>query len=169
MTTLRKEEKKTQERCQKRKDEEAEAQHAQGMLESINKKKQIAKEVEAEYGIKSKKALLNIKEEQDQGQECFEDEGSFYLINAHGRVSSAGGSRASGAHAPHIFSPTASFGCPTKANIQGHQNCTFKDCTSSFENGFGKEGDYFFHKYSNIHLTSIVSMEHSPLWISPCP
>lgn len=39
MTTLRKEEKKTQERCQKRKDEEAEARHAQRMLESIDKKK----------------------------------------------------------------------------------------------------------------------------------
>ena len=66
---------KDQERCQKRKDEEAEARHAQRMLESINKKKQIAREVEAEYGIKSKKkktALLKIKEEQDQGQEYFE-------------------------------------------------------------------------------------------------
>ncbi len=36
---LRKEEKKAQEKCQKRKDEEAEARHAQRMLESINKKK----------------------------------------------------------------------------------------------------------------------------------
>ena len=81
------------------------------------RKKQIAREVEAEYGIKSTKkktALLKIKEEQDQGQEYFEDEGSFYLINAHGGVSSAGRSSASGVHAPTSSAPHPASAAPPR-------------------------------------------------------
>ena len=100
---LRKEEKKTVAKCQKRQEEQAKAQRAQQMLVQINKrKKQIVLEVEDMYGAKSKKdkkSPLKIKQESQQESqeenEYYEDEGNHRLVNAHGGVSQAGGASGS--------------------------------------------------------------------------